>query len=167
MKIKQKNTALLIYTTLIFIFYLYAVSKVLLSPTENFADFTVTAVVSNLIFIVAVLYLYLGTIYGSYLKIEDKQLIRSEGFLKKKFNLETTRKIFCSQHIFLGPSMFVEYQHTPSCIKKKKLLVLYLYKEEDKKILLDFLAKSFPNIQQDSNCENIRKGKEVLTTWRS
>jgi hypothetical protein len=109
-------------------------------------------------------FLFFGALCGSYIEVTGDQLIRLEGYSKKRFLLGKIAKIYCAPHIFLGPSMFFNYKEESAIFgKEKKLLVLNQYRDKDKKALLYFLNEKFPKIQQDENCEKIRNGEKILT----
>jgi hypothetical protein len=156
MKIQDNNKGILIYTSLLAAFHVFAIAKYVTTHVV-----TLQGILNILFFTLLFIYMYLAMFKGTCIEINKNLLIRSEGFLKKKFNVENITRIYCAHHVFLGPSMFVEYKG-----KEKKLLVLNHYRQENKKLLLDFLAEKYPNIQQDHNCGKIRNGEKVLTTWK-
>lgn len=167
MKIKGKNIGIILYGIAFSILYLFVLSKSIITNHNYLANLSPKEVINHLFFIALAVGILISTIYGSYIEVKNNIIIRSEGFLKKKFLYQRIKKIYCAHHIFLGPSMFLEYQKDGSAIgKEKKLLVLNSYRDSDKKALLDFLHEKYPDIPQDHNCEQIRNGEKVLTTWK-
>ena len=170
MKIKQKvNIGILVYTAVVACLYVFTLVKGAIKTPHELYLFLTKGLLFNVIVIFIIVALIISSFYGTVIEVKNGMLIRVESYLKKKFLIEKVKRIYCAQHLFLGPTIFIEYDDKPKFLFggfEYKLTVLNQYRDEDEKRLLDFLADKYPEINQDENCKKIRNGEKVFVQPR-
>lgn len=95
---------------------------------------------------------------GSYIKADENGLTVMQEYFRHDYVLSRIEKIYEQNHLYLGPTLFINYLNENNNDMGKRLLVVGNYNRTDLKNLLHFLKTK--GVRLDDYCEKLLAGKE-------